>query len=217
MNQSKLFINIGDNVSLKIEVCSNPRAHRIFWVAPNFRSMKIGGREKDIKVDNLIAKKLIESPLRVTCVQALLYIKEFGYKDEGEYNLIAKNRYGFDGDSVVLKVFGGLAKRRERERSASSSRKRNSEQLPQINSSIHINTSCAAPSWICRLLITQNRSFRSRLLVSHIPQPPQSLVLSFNFNSQCQDSRQFFKTEHCYALCFTVVDFHLEATLPQIL
>ena len=151
MNQSKLFINIGDDVSLEIEVCSNPRAHRIFWVAPNFRSMKIGGREKDIKVDNLIAKKLIESPLRVTCVQALLYIKEFGYKDEGEYNLIAKNRYGFDGDSVVLKVFGGLAKRRERERSASSSRKRNSEQLPQINSSIHINTSCNAATFFAAI------------------------------------------------------------------
>ena len=43
------------------------------------------------------------------------------------------------------------------------------------------------------------------------------VVLSFNFNSQCQDSRQFFKTEHCAALCFTVVDFHLEPTLPQIL
>ena len=51
------FANIGDDVSLEIEVCSNPRAHRIFWVAPNFRSMKIGGREKDIKVDNLIASK----------------------------------------------------------------------------------------------------------------------------------------------------------------
>ena len=144
MNQSKLFINIGDNVSLKIEVCSNPRAHRIFWVAPNFRSMKIGGREKDIKVDNLIAKRLIESTLRVTCVQAVLYIKEFDHKDEGEYNLIAKNRYGFDGDSVVLKASGGLAKRRDRERSPSSSRKRNSEQLPQINASTQINTFCTS-------------------------------------------------------------------------
>ena len=27
----------------------------------------------------------------------------------------------------------------------------------------------------------------------------------------------FFKTEPCRALVFTVVDFHLEATLPQIL
>ena len=27
----------------------------------------------------------------------------------------------------------------------------------------------------------------------------------------------FFKTEPCDALVFTVVDFHLEATLPQIL
>ena len=27
----------------------------------------------------------------------------------------------------------------------------------------------------------------------------------------------FFKTEPCYALVFTVVDIHLEATLPQIL
>ena len=27
----------------------------------------------------------------------------------------------------------------------------------------------------------------------------------------------FFKTELCYALVFTVVDFHLEPTLPQIL
>ena len=27
----------------------------------------------------------------------------------------------------------------------------------------------------------------------------------------------FFKTEPCYALVFTVVDFHLEATLPQIM
>ena len=95
-------------------------------------------------MDNLIAKKLIESPLRVTCVQALLYIKEFGYKDEGEYNLIAKNRYGFDGDSVVLKASGGLAKRRDRERSLSSSRKRNSEQLPQINASTEINTFCTS-------------------------------------------------------------------------
>ena len=146
MNQSKIFINIGDNVSLKIEVCSNPRAHRIFWVAPNFRSMKIGGREKDIKVDNLIAKKLIESTLRVTCVQAVLYINEFSSKDEGEYNLIAKNRYGFDGDSVVLKVSGSFGRRREKERKASSSRKRNSEQLPQINSSIQLDT--------CRTVLT---------------------------------------------------------------
>ena len=28
---------------------------------------------------------------------------------------------------------------------------------------------------------------------------------------------RFFKTEPCGALVFTVVDFHLEATLPQIL
>ena len=34
-------------------------------------------------------------------------------------------------------------------------------------------------------------------------------------NFQCQDSRRFFKIEHCRALVFTVVDFHLEPTLPQ--
>ena len=36
-------------------------------------------------------------------------------------------------------------------------------------------------------------------------------------NFQCQDSRRFFEIEPCRALCFTVVDFHLEPTLPQIL
>ena len=67
------------------------------------------------------------------------------------------------------------------------------------------------------MLISQNLSFRSRLLVNDIPQPPQSLVVSFNFNREHQFYYWFSKTEPCYALVFTVVDFHLEATLPQIL
>ena len=43
------------------------------------------------------------------------------------------------------------------------------------------------------------------------------VVLSFNFNREHQLYHQFFKVEPCAALCFTVVDFHLEPTLPQIL
>ena len=151
MNQSKIYVKIGDNLSLKIEVCSNPRAHRIFWIAPNFRSLKIGGREKDIKVDNLIAKKVIESTIRVTCVQAELYISEFHWQDEGEYTLIAKNRYGFDGDNIVVKVAGGASERRkqrskDKERAVSSSRKRNLDQMSSssINASINIKSSYTA-------------------------------------------------------------------------
>ena len=70
---------------------------------------------------------------------------------------------------------------------------------------------------MCRLLISQNLSFRSRLLVKDIPRPPQSLVLSFNFNREHQFYYMFVKTESCTALIFTVVDFHLESTLPQIM
>merc|ERR1719150_2511146 len=137
MNHSKLFVNLGDNTTLKIEVCSNPRAHRIFWIAPNSRSLRIGGREKDIKVDNLIARKVIESTARVTCVQAQLYINNIGWKDEGEYSLIAKNRYGFDGDSIVVKIAGGVGRRkqRSREKERINSRKRKTEQMSQINGS----------------------------------------------------------------------------------
>ena len=65
--------------------------------------------------------------------------------------------------------------------------------------------------------MSQNLSFRSRLLVNDIRQPPQSLVVLFNFNCDFQLYYRFFKIEHCRALVFTVVDFHLEATLPQIL
>ena len=43
------------------------------------------------------------------------------------------------------------------------------------------------------------------------------VVVLFNFNSDFQLYYRFFKIEHCGALVFTVVDFHLEATLPQIL
>ena len=67
------------------------------------------------------------------------------------------------------------------------------------------------------MLISQNLSFRSRLLVNDIPQPPQSLVVLFNFNCDFRRYYRFFKIEHCRALVFTVVDFHLEPTLPQIL
>jgi hypothetical protein len=135
MNHSKLFVNVGDNTSLRIEVCSNPRAHRIYWIAPNFRSLKIGGREKDIKVDNLVATKVTDSTVRVTCVQSQLYISNFGWQDEGEYTLIAKNRYGFDGDSIVVKIAGGVGRRKQRskEKETKSSRNRNSEQMSQIN------------------------------------------------------------------------------------
>ena len=64
-------------------------------------------------------------------------------------------------------------------------------------------------------MISQNLSFRSRLLVNDIRQPPQSLVLSFNFNRGHQLYHRFSENEHCRALCFTVVDFHLEPTLPS--
>ena len=140
MNHSKLFVNIDDDVSIEIEVCSNPRAHRIIWIAPNFRSIKISGREKDVKVDNLVAKKVTESSVRVTCVQAKLEINKFTWDDEGEYSLIAKNRYGFDGDSIVIKIAGGISRRRQRskEKDRPSSRKRDPEHmnLPQINTSV---------------------------------------------------------------------------------
>ena len=156
MNNSKLFVNAGDNTSLMIEVCSNPRAHRIFWIAPNFRSLKISGREKDIKVENLIATKVIESKVRVTCVQAQLYISNFGWQDEGEYTLIAKNRYGFDGDSIVVKVAGGVGRRklRSREKERKSSRKRNSEQMSQINaSSMDVKTSSFVSTFVVSMAI----------------------------------------------------------------
>ena len=63
------------------------------------------------------------------------------------------------------------------------------------------------------MLISQNLSFRSRLLVNDIPQPPQSLVVLFNFNFDLQLYNGFFKVEPCGALCFTVVASHLEPTL----
>ena len=68
---------------------------------------------------------------------------------------------------------------------------------------------------MCRLLISQNLSFRSRLLVKDIRQPPESLVVSFNFNREHQLYYTNLKVEPCGALVFTVVDFHLEANLPQ--
>ena len=70
---------------------------------------------------------------------------------------------------------------------------------------------------MCRLLISQNLLFRSRLLVKDIRQPPESLVVSLNFKFDLQLYYRFFKIEHCCALVFTVVDFHLEPTLPQIM
>ena len=144
MNHSKLFVNIDDDVSIQIEVCSNPRAHRIIWIAPNFRSIKISGREKDVNVDNLVAKKVTESSVRVTCVQAMLEINKFTWDDEGEYSLIAKNRYGFDGDSIVIKIAGGVSRRRQRskEKDRSISHKRNSDHmnLPQINTSVSLQS-----------------------------------------------------------------------------
>ena len=146
MNHSKLFVNIGDDISIEIEVCSNPRAHRIFWIAPNYRSIKISGRDKDVKVDNLVAKKVAESNVRVTCVQAELKINKFSWQDEGEYSLIAKNRYGFDGDSVVIKITGGIGRRRQRskDKDRTISHKRNSEKrkLPQINASVNMQNYC---------------------------------------------------------------------------
>ena len=150
MNQSKIFVNDGDNITLQIEVCSNPRAHRIFWIAPNFRSLKIGGREKDIKVGNLVAKRVSESTIRVTCVQAELYISDFSWQEEGEYTLVAKNRYGFDGASIVVKVPGGGGRKRQRnkERTASISRKRNSEKISQINASISIKPISAVTFYV---------------------------------------------------------------------
>ena len=45
----------------------------------------------------------------------------------------------------------------------------------------------------------------------------QIVVVLFNFNSDFQFYNRFFKIEPCAALVFTVVRFHLEATLPQIL
>ena len=141
MNHSKLFVKHGENISLVIEVCSNPRAHRIFWIAPNFRSIKIAGRQKDISIANLMAKRIVESTIRVTCIQAELYISEFGWKDEGEYSLVAKNRYGFDGASIVVKKpRGGDGQKRQKEKESrgSISRKTNSEQISLVNASISI-------------------------------------------------------------------------------
>lgn len=78
--------------------------------------------------------------MRVTCVQAELKINKFSWQDEGEYSLIAKNRYGFDGDSIVIKVAGGIGRRRQRnkEKGRTIPNKRNSEQmkLPQINAAV---------------------------------------------------------------------------------
>ena len=162
MNQSKMFVNVGANISLAIEVCSNPRAHKIFWLAPNFRSLKIGGgegggRSKDIKVDNLVAKKVVPSAIRVTCVHTDLYITNIARKDEGEYILVAKNRYGFDGASIVLKVIGGARKRQrknERDRTASISRKRNSDKaLSPTNTSISIKSASVVKITISVALI----------------------------------------------------------------
>ena len=45
----------------------------------------------------------------------------------------------------------------------------------------------------------------------------QIVVVLFNFNSDFQLYNRFFKIETLPALVFTVVRFHLEATLPQIL
>ena len=158
MNHSKLFVNIGDNVSIEIEVCSNPRAHRIIWIAPNFRSIKISGREKDVDVDNLIAKTVTESKVRVTCVQAMLLIKRFSWDDEGEYSLIAKNRYGFDGDSIVIKMARGTSRRRQRskEKDRTNSHDRNLEQmkLPQINGSLCTIFECYSTSFIVLLSVS---------------------------------------------------------------
>ena len=67
------------------------------------------------------------------------------------------------------------------------------------------------------MLINQTGTFRSKLLVNHIQQPPQSLVVSFNVNREHQLYYKNLKVEHCGTLGFTVVDFHLEATLPQFL
>ena len=64
--------------------------------------------------------------------------------------------------------------------------------------------------------MSQNLAFRSRLLVKDIRQPPQSLVVSVDFNREHQFYHWFLKAEPLNALFFTVVDFHIEAILPQI-
>ena len=151
MNHSKIYASFGDNTSLVIEVCSNPRAHKIVWIVPNSRSIKLSGapnRKKeqqhpDTKLGNLVAKRMVESAIRVTCIQAELFISDTSRQDEGEYMLVAKNRYGFDGASVVVKVAGGGRKRQKKTESTSISRKMNSEKIRSNNGISSVSTKCS--------------------------------------------------------------------------
>ena len=88
-----------------MEVCSNPKAHRLLWVTPDSFAVRSGQ-----SLGAYVAREVVLSKGKVTCEEAHLDIAldedgGSGYlapSQEGKYTLIAKNHHGLSEAHIVI-------------------------------------------------------------------------------------------------------------------
>ena len=121
LNHSKIVLHHpGSKLTLSMEICSNPKAHKMLWITPDSRAIGAGQTVANYQ------HKVVLSQEKVTCEQAHLDISlNDGYlasTQEGEYILIAKNHHGLSEAHIIIrnpkKVRNSYAQRKT---SASSS------------------------------------------------------------------------------------------------
>ena len=92
-------------VTISMEVCSNPKAHRLLWVTPDSYAVRSGQ-----SLGAYVAREVVLSKGKVTCEEAHLDIAlddrgGSGYlapSQEGKYTLIAKNHHGLSEAHIVI-------------------------------------------------------------------------------------------------------------------
>merc|ERR1719412_1325664 len=84
-----------------MEVCSNPKAHRLLWVTPDSYAVRAGQA-----IGSYVAREVVLSKGKVTCEEAHLDIVLEGSvlapSQEGRYTLIAKNHHGLSEAHTVI-------------------------------------------------------------------------------------------------------------------
>ena len=128
-----------------MEVCSNPKAHRLLWVTPDSFAVRSGQ-----SLGAYVAREVVLSKGKVTCEEAHLDIAlddggDSGYlapSQEGKYTLIAKNHHGLSEAHIVIA--------NPPEEKTVSAQKRNTEAADATSEAATIST---ANPFYCLLLV----------------------------------------------------------------
>jgi len=139
-------------ITIRMEVCSNPKSHRLLWVTPDSYAVTTGQT-----VGAYRASRVILSDTKATCEQAHLDIDTLGSglvseSQEGEYTLIAKNHHGMSEAHTVVK---NPTSADSDEKTKSYAQKRNTVTAAAAAASkaINVTTPTATTALYCLLLV----------------------------------------------------------------